>query len=132
MVEIPILVIALFDLQNTIAHVPEIERMLESARNKSIYLVPIKMEATNQIYFRDMNLNSLLGIEYRGQTDDRRALRSFVSEAFSLCSRVLAGRDKIIIYHSSDYENEAKMMEVLVKGQRLQSEVIRTETPDFV
>lgn len=132
MVEIPILVIALFDLQNTTAQVPEIEKMLECARNKKITLVPVKMEMTNQIYFRDINLDTFRGVEYRGQTDDRRALRSFVSDAFQLVSKVLSGREKIIVFHSTDYEDEAKMIEALVKGQRLQSEIIRSQGTDLI
>ena len=132
MVEIPILVIALLDLQNTTVQVSQIEIMLEAAKNKRITLIPLKMEGVNQVYYRGDNLDTYIGAKYAGLTDDRRALRAFVSETFERIKRVLSGREKIIILHSEDYEAEGKMMEVLAKGQRLQSPVIRSESADFV
>ena len=132
MVEIPILVIALLDLQNTTMQVSQIEIMLEAAKNKRITLIPLKMEGVNQVYYRGDNLDTYVGAKYTGLTDDRRALRAFVSGTFDRISRVLAGREKIIILHSEDYEAEGKMMEVLAKGQRPQSPVIRSESADFV
>ena len=132
MVEIPILVIALLDLQNTTLQVSQIELLLESAKNKRITFIPVKMEGVNQVYYRDTNLNTYSGAKYTGITDDRRALRAFVSETFERISSVLAGREKIIILHSEDYESEGKMMEALIKGQRLQVKVIRSDSADFV
>ena len=132
MVEIPVLVIALLDLQNTTLQVSQIEIMLEAAKNKRITFIPVKMEGVNQVYYRNTNLNTYNGAEYTGITDDRRALRACVSKTFERVSRVLAGREKIIILHSEDYEAEGKMMEALVKGQRLQGKVIRSDSADFV
>lgn len=132
MVEIPVLVIALLDLQNTTLQVSQIEIMLEAAKNKRITFIPVKMEPVNQVYYREVTLNTFTGTKYTGLTDDRRALRAFVSETFEHLKRVLAGREKIIVLHSEDYEAEGKMMEALVKGQRLQSKVIRSDNADFV
>ena len=64
--------------------------------------------------------------------DDESVAAQLKEEAFEYLKRVLAGREKIIILHSEDYEAEGKMMEALVKGQRLQGQVIRSDSADFV
>jgi hypothetical protein len=131
MLEIPVLIIALFDLKNTTSDIPRIEKMLEKAKNKKITLIPIRIEFINQVYFRDVNLSSYKGMEYKGETDDKRAIRSFVASVFTFCKPVLSGREDVIIYHSSDYAIEATILESLIKGQQLQSKVLKTEQPEI-
>ena len=126
MVQIPTLVIAMIDLSNATEQIPQIEKMLEAARNNKISFIPVKMEAFSQVYYMETNLNTYVGLKYEGLTDDRRAIRAFIGESFKRIAPILPGRDRVVIYHSADYEKEAVMLEALVKGQRLQMEVVRT------
>lgn len=133
MVQIPILVIGIFDLLNTTSEVESIEEMLKSAANQKITLVPILMEKINEVYYRDKNLSrTFRGMEYTGVTDDRRAIRAFVGNVFEFLKPVLSGRIKIYILHSEDYEKEGKMLEVLITGQRLETQIIRIDNAKLI
>jgi hypothetical protein len=133
MVQIPILVVGIFDLLNTTSEVESIEEMLKSAANQKITLVPILMEKINEVYYRDKNLSrTFRGMEYTGVTDDRRAIRAFVGNVFEFLKPVLSGRSKIYILHSEDYEKEGKMLEVLITGQRLETQIIRIDNAKLI
>ena len=133
MVQIPILVIGIFDLLNTTSEVESIEEMLKSAANQKITLVPILMEKINEVYYRDKNLSrTFRGMEYTGVTDDRRAIRAFVGNVFEFLKPILSGRIKIYILHSEDYEKEGKMLEVLITGQRLETQIIRIDNAKLI
>ncbi len=132
--EIPVLVIALFDLENTTDElkVKAAERLLELAYNRKAVMVPLHMEPTGEVYFRDKNLHTNAGRVYTGTTDDKRAIKEFTFSCFHWVKSVLPGREKIIIYHSSKYVEEAQMLERLVVGLKFQSQTIRTENTDFI
>lgn len=129
MTEIPLLVIALFDLSNTTdpTEIPEIQKALEAASNRDLALAPFKMDVCNQIYFRDKNLNSFVGRDYNGLTDDQRALRAFISDCFSWVRPYLPGRKHIVVYHSPDYAKEAQIFHALIAGQQLKSSLVITQ-----
>lgn len=131
-VKIPVLVISLLDLNNTTSQVPAFETLLKRAYNNEVSIVPLYMEPYNEIYYRDKTLTSFTGRVYSGQFDDNRMIRAFIGEVFQWLKIVLPGREKIYILHSGDYEAEAQMLEALVKGQQLQSETIRIQSPDQV
>lgn len=130
--QIPVLVIGIFDLLNTFDEVEGIENLLKNAANSKISLVPVIMEQVNEVYYRDKNLRTYKGIEYTGITDDRRAIRSFIGSAFEWIKPVLAGREKIYVLHSEAYENEAKMLELLILGQRLESGTLRVNKCNLI
>lgn len=130
MSKIPILVIALLDLKNTTEKVPEIQTLLKDAHNDLIDFYAVKMEYINQVYYRHINLGLFKGIEYKGQTDDTRAMRNFIAAVFETVKPILPGRESITILHSSDYEKEAKILELLIDGQELNSFVMTKD--DFL
>ncbi len=126
------LVIALLDLENTTKQVGGIQKMLEWAYNERIAFVPIQMEIVSQVYFRDHNLDSFRGMKYAASLDDKRAIRNFIGQVFDFISRVTPGREKIFIYHSDEYADEAKMLYALVSGLHLHSKILLETNPEKI
>ena len=124
------LVIVFLDLENTTTMIEEFQNLLKLADNKKITLVPITMETCNQIYYRNLRLvdtversSSCTGCRYRGLTDDKRAIRSFIGDCFNFIKPTLSGRKTIHIVRGSSYEKEANMLKALISGQQLDSKV---------
>ena len=132
------LVIPLLDLENTTTQIPMFEDVLKQAYNKQITYLPVAMETTNPIYYRnvcsvpagrwckDGELGTYQGFRYEDITDDRRAINAFMSEVFNTVKRIAAGRNQIIVLHSEMYAREATMLTTLIKGLQLECEIVQT------
>lgn len=132
------LIIALLDLENTTTQIPMFEDVLKQAYNKQITYLPVAMETTNPIYYRDVcsvpagrwcrngEPGTYQGFRYEGLTDDRRAINAFMSDAFNMVKLIAAGRNQIVVLHSETYVREATMLTTLIKGLQLECEVIQT------
>ena len=132
------LIISLLDLENTTTQIPMFEEILKQAYNKKITYMPIAMETTNPIYYRNVcsvpagmwcklgEPGTYQGLRYEGLTDDKRAINAFISEVFDMVKRIAAGNEQIIILHSEMYVREATMLTALVRGLQLECEVIQT------
>lgn len=124
-----VFIIAPLDLENTVDQVESLQKILELASNNKIVLVPIKMEETiNQVYYRDSRLDKFKGFEYKGETDDQRAITSFIAQCFSGIRTIVADFDQIFVISSECYEKQARILERLIKGQQLMSQTTYSQS----
>lgn len=132
--KIQTLVFQFLDLETSIDKKKELEKELEKAANGEITFVPILMEGINSIYYRDKVIKSdfhigtgtYVGRFYSGNTDDARAIRSFIDNTFDWVKPILSGRETIIVRYTEFYKNEAKRFKLLIEGQELKSNLIFT------
>lgn len=94
----------------------------------------------NPIYYREYRIEykatahsstgTWIGIVYDGETDDLRAINSFVGRTMSRIQRALAGKEKICVYHSILYTDAARKLSLLIKGLELETTVLQCDNID--
>lgn len=115
--------IIFIDLEITSNFEDKLKEILEQAANREITYIPIVMESYNEVYYRNYNLRSYVGFEYKNNFDDKRAVQEFIGSVFEKIKNVVPGKSQVNIISTSNYSWAAKRLEMLIKGLKLKQEV---------
>lgn len=130
------LVIQFLDLTESVNRFKDLESELRKAYNHEITFIPVIMETISPVYFRNLFIKSgeiipggsYKGFEYNGETDDTRAINTFIGKVFDGISNLLGGRNLIIVRYTEEYKKEALRLHTLIKSQELNCVVEFTDS----
>jgi hypothetical protein len=111
------------DLEITSNFEDKFQEILEQAANHEVTYIPIIMESYNEVFYRNYNLRSYTGFEYKNKFDDERAIKEFIGNVFDGVKNVIRGKKEVTIVSSPEYSRAASRLEMLIKGLKLKQTV---------